>query len=152
MSAKLTPEEVLGLACALGFWGRLKRPDMTPEKVREEFCAPDLTGAAYRMAWAAAAHETCSMAAILRAEAQAVVNERKRAAVEPGDGIVEDDYTGVEATQLVCAICGADAVLDEEGAYRHAKRPFEDQSMFCDRQGYPVKVRLVQVKPSPGDS
>ncbi len=92
MSAKLTPEEVLGLACALGFWGKMGGPP--PEKVRADFRTTGIEGDALRAAWAAAAHEACSMAAILRAEAQAVVNERKRAAVEPGDGIVTDLYIG----------------------------------------------------------
>ncbi len=41
----------------------------------------------------------------------------------------------------VCRVCGADAVwVAEEAVHRHAKQPFEDQSTFCDRYGYPIEV------------
>ena len=43
--------------------------------------------------------------------------------------------------KLVCALCGAAARLADDGFYRHAKQPFEDQSTFCDRYGYPIPVR-----------
>ncbi len=94
MSEKLSPEDVLGLAAALGFWGKLQDCKMPRDKVREDFISQDPQGASIRAAWAASAHEACSMAAILRDEAQAAVNARKAAAVEKSDGIVEDDYKG----------------------------------------------------------
>jgi hypothetical protein len=39
-----------------------------------------------------------------------------------------------------CRLCGAPAYLAPDGVYRHANEPFEDQSTFCDKYGYPIPV------------
>ena len=42
---------------------------------------------------------------------------------------------------IVCALCGADARLADDGYYRHAKQPFEDVSTFCEKYGYPIPAK-----------
>lgn len=52
---------------------------------------------------------------------------------------------GAHAESVVCFSCGAEAVfVASEGVWRHANQPWEDQSQFCDRYGYPVQPKAVR--------
>lgn len=53
----------------------------------------------------------------------------------------KDPHLGLQPQQWVCALCGADAKFSADGTWRHARRPFEDQSTFCDKYGYPIPIK-----------
>jgi hypothetical protein len=48
---------------------------------------------------------------------------------------------------FVCTLCGSDAKWDNDdnGAWRHAKQPYEDNSTFCSRYGYPIQVITQEI-------
>jgi hypothetical protein len=50
-----------------------------------------------------------------------------------------------------CSICGAAAYFADDDCFRHANQPFEDQSTFCDRYGYPIPVTETQVSCKAGE-
>jgi hypothetical protein len=42
---------------------------------------------------------------------------------------------------MVCTICNSPAYIADDGFFRHANDGFEDGSTFCDKYGYPIKVK-----------
>ena len=47
---------------------------------------------------------------------------------------------------IICTLCKSPAYAAPDGYFRHANKPWEDASSFCEKYGYPISVETV---PSP---